>query len=101
MADDEELDGYEAVVVDLDGEEFELIDTVELDGKLYAALTPYTEEDDLPDEDVEFIILEMIDQADGDQCTLKTVDDEALYERVGEAFLSLFSEEFGEADDEE
>lgn len=100
MADEEELEGYEAIIVDLDGDEFELIDTVELDGKVYAALTPYTEEDDLPaDEDVEFIILELIDNPDSDQCTLKTVDDEALYEKVGEAFLELFSEEFDESEE--
>lgn len=100
MAADEELEGYEAIIVDLDGDEFELIDTVEVDGKVYAALTPYTEEDDLPEgEDVEFIILELIDNPDNDQCTLKTVDDEALYAKVGDAFLALFSEEFDESDD--
>lgn len=97
MAENEELEEYEAVVVDLDGEEFELIDTVELDGKVYAALTPYTEEDELPeDEDVEFIILELIDDPESDQCTLKTVDDEELYTKIGDAFTALFAEEFGE-----
>lgn len=97
MADEEELEGYEAVVVDLDGEEFELIDTVEVDGKVYAALTPYTEEDELPeDEEIEFIILELIDDPESDQCTLKTVDDEALYTKIGDAFTALFAEEFDE-----
>ncbi len=88
---------YEPAIVDLDGEQFEVIDTVEVDGKVYAALTPYTEEDELPeDEEIEFIILEVIDDEESEQCTLKTVDDEALYTKVGDAFLSLFSEEFDE-----
>lgn len=97
MADEEEFEGYEAVVVDLDGEEFELIDTVEVDGKVYAALTPYTEEDEFPEnEEIEFIILELIDDPESDQCTLRTVDDEELYAKIGDAFTALFAEEFEE-----
>ena len=59
----EMLDEYEPVVVDLDGEQFEVIETIEFEEKMYAALTPYTEEDEL-DGDVEFIILEVIDDPD-------------------------------------
>lgn len=91
----EMLEEYEPVIVDLDGEEFELIDTAEFDGKIYGAFTPYTEEDEA-DEEVEFIILEIIDDEDGEQCTLKTVDDEELYAKIGDEFVKIFTEEFGE-----
>lgn len=92
-------DEYVPAIVELDGEQFEVIDTVELDGKNYAALTPYTEEDVLEDDEVEFIILEIIDDEDNEMCTLKTVDDEELYTKVGDKFLELFDSY--EADDEE
>lgn len=89
------LDGeYEPVVVDLDGEQFEIIETIEFEDKMYAALTPYTEEDELDEDDVEFIILEVIDDEESEQCTLKTVDDEELYSKIGDEFMKVFTEEF-------
>ena len=91
----EMLEEYEPVIVDLDGEEFELIDTTEIDGKVYGAFTPYTEEDET-DGEVEFIILEIIDDEDSEQCTLKTVDDDELYTKIGDEFMKLFTEEFDE-----
>ncbi len=90
------LEEYEPVVVDLDGEQFEVIETIEFEEKTYAALTPYTEEDELEDEDVEFIILEVIDEPESEQCTLKTVDDEELYTKIGDEFMKIFTEAFGE-----
>ena len=98
MSDELELldEEYEPVVVDLDGEQFELMETTELDGKMYAALTPYTEDDELPDEDVEFIILEVIDDPESELCTLKTVDDEELYTRIGDEFMKIFSDAYDE-----
>ena len=91
----EMLEGeYEPVVVDLDGEQFEIIETIEFEDKMYAALTPYTEDDELEDDDVEFIILEVIDDEEGEQCTLKTVDDEELYTKIGDEFMKIFTEEF-------
>ncbi|MBQ8614022.1 MAG: DUF1292 domain-containing protein [Ruminiclostridium sp.] len=86
---------FAPVVVDLDGEPFEVIETIEFEDKMYAALTPYTEEDEL-DDDVEFIILEVIDDPDSEQCTLKTVDDEELYTKIGDEFMKVFTEEFGD-----
>ena len=48
MSDElEMLEEYEPVVVDLDGDQFEVIETIEFEDKVYAALTPYTEEDEL------------------------------------------------------
>lgn len=96
MSEELDLEEYEPVIVDLDGEEFELIDTVELDGKTYAALTPYVEDDDVDGEEVEFIIIEVIDDENEEQCTLKTVDDEELYSKIGDAFMELFNDKFGD-----
>lgn len=90
----EMLEDCEPVIIDLDGEQFEIIETTELDGKMYAALTPYTEEDEIEDEEVEFIILEVIDDPDSEECTLKTVDDEELYTRIGDEFMKIFSDTF-------
>lgn len=95
MSEELELEEYEPVIIDLDGEEFELIDTIEVDGRNFAALTPYVEDDEA-DEDIEFIILEVIDDENEEQCTLKTVDDEELYSKIGDAFMEMFSEKFGE-----
>ena len=93
----EMFDGeYEPVVVDLDGEQFEIIETIEFEDKMYAALTPYTEDDEMDDENVEFIILEVIDDEESEQCTLKTVDDEELYTKIGDEFMKIFTEEFDE-----
>ena len=97
MSEELDLEEYEPVIVDLDGEEFELIDMIELDGKSYAALTPYVEDDDIDGEEVEFIILEVIDNENNEeQCTLKTIDDEELYSKVGDAFMEMFSDKFGD-----
>lgn len=95
MSEELELEEYEPVIIDLGGEEFELIDTIEVDGRNFAALTPYVEDDEA-DEDIEFIILEVIDDENEEQCTLKTVDDEELYSKIGDAFMEMFSEKFGE-----
>lgn len=95
MSEELELEEYEPVIIDLGGEEFELIDTIEADGRNFAALTPYVEDDEA-DEDIEFIILEVIDDENEEQCTLKTVDDEELYSKIGDAFMEMFSEKFGE-----
>ena len=82
-------------LIELEGEKYEVIDTVDVDGRKYIAILPYEEDDELS-EDAEFTILEIIDDpADEVNCTLKTVDDEELYTRIGDAFM----EKFGLEDD--
>jgi hypothetical protein len=84
-------------IVDLDGEPFEVIYGIEYDGATYVALTPYVE--DLDDEtgETEFVILKEVEE--NGEYTLETVDDEELYEKLGEIFLERFDELF-EDDDE-
>ena len=77
-------------IIELEGEQYEVIDTVTVDGKNYVALLPF-EELDSEQEEEEFTILEILDDpSDEENCTLKTIDDEELYERIGDAFLKKF-----------
>lgn len=80
----------EIPIIELDGEQYEVIDTVTVDGKNYVALLPFEELDEGQEEE-EFTILEIIDDpSDEENCTLKTIDDEELYDRIGDAFLKQF-----------
>lgn len=100
MADEKELqenesfEEYEPMIVDLDGDPFEVIDGICYDGQKYVALVPFTEEDELDDEEVEFIILKAED--DGNETILSTIDDDALYDEIGEAFIEHLSSVFGD-----
>ena len=95
MAEDEMImpeDIGDAAVLELDGEKYEVIDTVSLDGHVYIAIVPYEESDELS-ETTEFTILEMYDDPDNeDNCILKTVDDDELYQRIGDEFLKHIEE---------
>ena len=93
-------DDDELTLVELDGEQYEIIDAVIYDEKSYIAVLPYNEDDD-GDEDSEFTILEMTDDPDDEEnCILKTIDDDDLYTRVGDEFLKRF-ESFEEFDNNE
>lgn len=95
---DMENEEYEADIVDLDGEPYEIIDSLSCDGTNYVALIPYSE-DEQAEGDVEFIILKEVE--DGEDFYLGTVDDEELYSKIGEAFLKHFNEMFDDCDCEE
>ncbi len=91
------LSEEEDLIIELEGDRYEIIDTVTIDDHIYVALLPLGEDDDY-EEDAEFTILEMTDDPDDEEnCILRTVDDEELYVRIGDAFL----ERFAEFDDEE
>lgn len=100
MADEKELqenesfEEYEPQIVDLDGDPFEVIDGICYEGQNYVALVPFTEDDELESEDVEFIILKVDEE--GDETVLSTVDDDALYDEIGEAFIEHLSTLFGD-----
>lgn len=100
---EEDFEEYEPQIIELDGEQFEVIDAVCYDGQNYVALVPYTESDEFEeDEDeVEFIILKEVEE--NGEFMLATVDDEDLYNEVGEVFIEHISETFGgcDCDDDE
>ncbi len=96
-------DDEEMTIIELEGERYEVIDSVIYDGKLYVAILPYDEEniDENNDEDenIEFTILEVCDDPDDeDNCIMRTVDDDDLYTKIGNEFLKRFE---SESDEEE
>ncbi|MCM1054590.1 MAG: DUF1292 domain-containing protein [Bacteroides sp.] len=91
---DGEFEEYEPQIVELDGESFEVIDAVCYDGQNYVALVPYTEDDESEDDEVEFIILKEVEE--NGEYMLATVDDEDLYNEVGEAFIEHLGAVFGD-----
>ncbi len=85
-------------LTDEDGNEYEFehIDTIELNKKMYLAFTEADAADD--DENVsEIIILRLDKDENGEEC-LSTVDDEAELEAAYEAFME---ESFDDEDEEE
>lgn len=83
---------------DEDGNEsaFEVLDSMELDDKVYVALTPYFENpEDMLEGDAELVVL-VSEEVDGEEF-LASIDDDDEYERVG----ALFLERLAEFDEEE
>ena len=101
MAEDKKdgFEEYEPQIVDLDGEPFEVIDAICYDDQNYVALVPYNESDEMDDEDVEFIILKEIDEEG--EYMLSTVDDEELYDEVGQAFIEHLDSLYGDDEHED
>jgi hypothetical protein len=97
--DSQALEGIEDErdIIDLDGEPFEMIYEMEYDGAMYAALTPYVDDLDDETEETEFVILKETEE--NGEFTLDTIDDEELYEKLGEIFLERFDELFAEDDE--
>lgn len=93
---------YEPDVIELDGEQFEIIDALTHEGVNYLALIPYDENaeyDEDDEEDTEFIVLREIEE--NGEYLLATIDDDELSDKVGEMFLAHFDsliEEFGDSD---
>ncbi len=78
--------------------QFELVDILNFEGEKYFGLTPYIEEEEDIPEDGELVILKS--KIEGDEELMVTIDDEAEYERVGEAFLNFLAEKYGNDDEE-
>lgn len=91
----DDLDEYEPDIVELDGEPFEIIDTLEYNGENYVALVSYVEDMDSEPDETEFIILKEVEEEDG-EFYLATLDDDDLYSEIGDKFLEHFNELFEE-----
>ena len=81
--------------------EFELLDVMEYEDEVYYALIPYYEnEEDLLEDDGEFVVLKA-EMVDGEEM-LASIEDDDEYEKIGAMFLQRLNEMFeDEADDEE
>lgn len=84
-------------LVDDEGMEhnFEILDTVEYDGKEYYALYPVFENpEDMVADSGEYYIMEAMDSEDGWE--LAEVDDDDLIDKLSVIFEDRFAEKFGE-----
>jgi uncharacterized protein YrzB (UPF0473 family) len=100
MADMNEFTPDLYTLIDEDGEEvkFELIDMMDYEGNRYYAMTPYIEEEiESLEGDAEIIILRS--DMDGEEEILVTLDDDDLYDRIGNLFLERINADLD--DDEE
>lgn len=81
-------------LTDEDGNEheFELMDVMEVDGNVYYALVPYTEDLEAAiEEDTELVVLKCGKEDDGTDF-LSTIDDDDEYDRIGQMFIDRISE---------
>ena len=77
---------------------FEILDTVELDGKEYYALYPvFDNPEDMVADSGEYYIMEAIDAEDGWE--LSEVEDDNLIDKLADIFEERFADKF--SDDEE
>ena len=102
MAENEIFENEEVLVYTLTDDEgnendFELLASVELDGKTYCALIPYTEDDEEPEE---YIVLRV--EKNGDEEILVSIDDDEEFDRVADIFDDEFADiDYDMAPDEE
>ena len=95
--DDNFYDGEPIIlsVEDEDGVEhqFEQLDSIEYEGELYVALTPYYEDaQDIIDDDGELIILRSYEE--DDEFYLEPIENVELFDKLGKMFEDRLSEYF-------
>lgn len=80
--------------------EFELMDVMELDGTIYYALIPYTDDSDaMIEDDTELVVLK-VGEENGEEF-LATIDNDEEYDRIGKIFIDRISEMLEGDDDED
>lgn len=97
MAENEIFENEEVLVYTLTDDEgnendFEMIGSVEVDGKTYCALIPFTEED----EDVEEYIVLRVEKSEEnpEEEILVSIDDDEEFDRIAD----IFDDEFADID---
>lgn len=81
-------------LVDEDGveQQFEMLDTLDVDGERYYALVPYYDDPTKEIEaDTELVVLKSEYDKNGDE-SLVSIDDDAEYEKIGNMFLECLNE---------
>ena len=94
MAEKEMFENEEVLVYTLTDDEgnendFEMIGSVEVDGKTYCALIPFTEDDSEPEE---YIVLRV--EKDGDEEILVSIEEDDEFDRIAD----IFDDEFADID---
>lgn len=97
----EERDDNIVVLVDENGEnvEFELLDTIEMDGKEYVVLLPIEEGND--DGETDEVIILRVEEGEDDEDMFITIDDEKELNEVFEEFQDRMEEMEDLEDDDE
>ena len=91
-------DNYEPTIYTLTDEEgndqqFELLDSMEVDNQTYYAMIPhYQASEDMLSDYGELIVLKAV--YDGDEELLATIDDDEEYEKIGNIFIEKLNELF-------
>ena len=91
-------DNYEPIIYTLTDEEgneqqFEMLDSMEVDDQLYYAMIPYYASDqDTVSDYGEFVVLKVV--YDDNEELLATVDDDDEYEKIGNLFVEKLNELF-------
>jgi uncharacterized protein YrzB (UPF0473 family) len=90
------------ILVDEDGkeEEFEYLDTIELNDNEYVVLVPYREEESEKDQDEDEVVILKIDHGENGEDSFVTIDDEDELDEVFEEFKIRMEEEFDPEDEE-
>lgn len=89
-------------LVDEEGKEqvFELLDSIDYEDNTYYALTPHFDNgEELLSDDGEVVILRSTEE-EGEE-VLVSVDDDDLFDKLGNMFMERFAELFDEEDDED
>ena len=89
-------------LVDEEGKEqvFEMLDSMEVDDKVYYALTPYYEDpNEQLDSDGELVVL-VEEEVDGEMY-MATIEDDEEYERIGALFIDRLAAMFDDEDEDE
>ena len=86
--EEEEVDVFTLTDEEGNEQDFQILGSIELDGKVYYAMTAVDEQSD------EYVILRL-EGEDGDDVTLVTVDDDDEFDRVADEFEDKL---FGEID---
>lgn len=95
MAENEIFENEEVLVYTLTDDEgneheFELLDTVEVDGKVYCALIPFAEGDEEPEE---YIVLRVEkSEEDPEEEILVSIDDDEEFDRIADIFDDQFAD---------
>ncbi|MBR1739087.1 MAG: DUF1292 domain-containing protein [Ruminococcus sp.] len=106
----DKMNEYTPDLYELEDEEgnkqtFELLDCMEYEGEQYYALTPYYEEEDaeaMLEDSGEVVILRVEYDMETGEEILASIEDEDLYETIGQIFMDRIEEMFGfDEEDEE
>ena len=93
-AEDEEYDPYIVSMTDEEGNEqsFEMIDTREYEGSLYAAMIPVYDPEEMLQSDAQLVIMRALE--DEEQDLFETIEDDAEFTAVSQLFIDRLSDIF-------